>query len=59
MRFWQEYGSENPADPDRWRVRIRHMNSERQLHAVGLEKAFSIIRSTLMAENGSNGKESP
>ena len=59
MRFWQEFGSENTADPNRWRVRIRHVNSRQQLYAVGLEKAFSIVRNTLNTENGSNGKESP
>lgn len=58
MRFWQEFGCENAADSNRWRVRIRHVNSRQQLYAVGLEAAFSIVRSTLTTENGSNGKES-
>jgi hypothetical protein len=59
MRFWQEFGSENTADPNRWRVRIRHVNSREELHAVGLENAFSIVRNTLISENGSSAKEWP
>jgi hypothetical protein len=57
MRFWHELGSETIADPDRWRVRIRHVNSRRQLYAVGLEKAFHIIKDTLIAETDSKGEE--
>src|SRR3954468_23933124 len=44
MRFWQELGSENTADPDRWRVQIRLVNSRRHLYAVGLENAFDVVR---------------
>jgi hypothetical protein len=59
MRFWHELGSETTADPDRWRVGIRHVNSRKQLYAVGLEKAFRIVRETLIAENDSKGVETP
>lgn len=59
MRFWQEFDSKGTAEPNRWRVRIRHVNSRRQSHAVGLEQAFRIVRNTLMAENASDGKEKP
>ena len=55
VRFWQELGLENPADPDRWRVRIGHVNSQRQFHAVGIEKAFEIVRGILMSENDAKG----
>lgn len=57
MRLWQELGSENGADADRWRARIRHVNSREEFYAVGLEKAFKIIRSNLVTENGSKGKK--
>lgn len=59
MRFWQEFDSENKAEPNRWRVRVRHVNSRQQLYAVGLEQAFRIVRNTLIAENASDGKEKP
>lgn len=57
MRFWQEFDSEGTAEPNGWRVRIRHVNSRRQSHAVGLEQAFRIVRNTLMTETASDGKE--
>ena len=59
MRFWQELGLQNTADPNGWRVRIRHVNSRQQSYAVGLEQAFSIVRAILTAENGTNEKETP
>jgi len=57
MRFWREFDSEDAAEPNRWRVRIRHVNSRRQSHAVGLEQAFRIVRNTLKAETTWDGKE--
>jgi hypothetical protein len=58
MRFWQELGLENPADPNRWRVlikQVKHEGSRRQFHAVGIEKAFDIVRGIVMSEAETGG----
>ena len=56
MRFWQENGSEDPADPNRWRARINHVNSRQQFHAVGLERAFALIRALLLDDGSARGE---
>jgi hypothetical protein len=52
MRFWQENDSADPADPNRWRTRINHVNSRQKFHVVGLERAFLLVKTMLGDENG-------
>jgi hypothetical protein len=59
MRFWQENGSVDPANPNRWRATINRAGSDQQFHAVGLEKAFGLVRTLLLTQNDSAQGEKP
>ena len=46
LRFlWREPSEQ--SDPTKWRVRIREINTDRELYADGLEAACGVVRSLL------------
>jgi hypothetical protein len=47
LRFWRETASEE-TNEIRWRARIRFVNTNRQIHADGVDAAFKIVRSMLI-----------
>ncbi len=47
LRFWRETVSDE-SNETRWRARIRFVNTNRKIHADGVDTAFKIVRSMLI-----------
>lgn len=49
IRFWQEPQEPAGSPPvQRWRARIKYVNSGQQFYAAGIDEALALVRSLLL-----------
>lgn len=58
IRFWQEREAKDLQLLARWRARITYVNSGQLFYAAGIDDAFALVRSLLLAAQAPDGEPS-
>jgi hypothetical protein len=58
IRFWQEREVKELQSLAGWRARITYVNSGQLFYASGMDDAFAVVRSVLLAAQRQDGEPS-
>jgi hypothetical protein len=58
IRFWQEREVKELRSLARWRARITYVNSGQLFYASGIDDAFAVVKSLLLAAQRRDGEPS-